>query len=186
MRIIGGKFQRRLLCSPKNGSIRPSNSRTKKAVFDILTHVYPSFLDSTRMLDMFAGTGSVGFEALSRGCNYVLFIDNSPESIRLIRRNSELLGVENNCGIFFRDVLHLGKIRNLKPFQLLYLDPPYSQGLAQQALDIIDKEKWLESGSLVIIEENVGIFLSVGSAFQFLQKRIYGDTMIHFFSYNPT
>ncbi|MEG8098652.1 16S rRNA (guanine(966)-N(2))-methyltransferase RsmD [Candidatus Liberibacter brunswickensis] len=185
MRIVGGKFQRRLLYTPKNRSIRPSDSRTKKSVFDILKHVYPSFLYSSRMLDIFAGTGSVGFEALSRGCDYVLFVDNNPESIRLIRRNSELLGVENSCSIFFRDVLNLGKIGHIKPFRLLYLDPPYGEGLAQHALDIIDKEKWLDPDSLVIIEEHVGVVLSFGSSFYFLQKRIYGDTTIHFYSYNP-
>ncbi|ACT56878.1 16S rRNA (guanine(966)-N(2))-methyltransferase RsmD [Candidatus Liberibacter asiaticus] len=185
IRIIGGKFQRRLLHTPQNRSIRPSDSRTKKALFDILTHVYPVFLDSTRMLNIFAGTGSVGFEALSRGCHYVLFVDNNSESIRLIRRNSELLGVEKNCNIFFRDVLRLGKIGNISPFQLVYLDPPYGQGLAQQALAIIDKEGWLEPNALVIIEEYAGTCISVGAAFHFLQERKYGDTKIYFFSYNP-
>ncbi|RPD37465.1 16S rRNA (guanine(966)-N(2))-methyltransferase RsmD [Candidatus Liberibacter solanacearum] len=185
MRIVGGKFRGRLLYTPKNRSIRPSDSRTKKALFDILTHVYPDYLASTRMLDMFAGTGSVGFEALSRGCHYVLFVDNNAESIRLIRKNSEFLGVEKSCNIFFKDVLHLRKIGNIKPFKFLYLDPPYGQGFVQEVLDIVDEEGWLEPNALVVVEEYAGSDVSVGFAFKFLQYRKYGDTKIHFFYYNP-
>ncbi|MBY7649215.1 MAG: 16S rRNA (guanine(966)-N(2))-methyltransferase RsmD [Candidatus Liberibacter europaeus] len=184
MKIIGGKFRGRLLYTPKNRSIRPTNSLTKKAVFDILAHVYPDALNSTRMLDIFAGTGSIGFEALSRGCFYVLFVDNNVDSMRLIRRNSELLGIKESCDALCRNALNLGKIgSSQEPFQFLYLDPPYGQGLAQNVLDIIDKGGWLEYNALVIVEEYAGIDIDVQSSFKFLQRRRYGDTQICFFYY---
>lgn len=188
MQIFGGKFRGRLLYTPNNNnrSIRPTNGRIKKAIFDIMIHVYPEFLDATRVLDMFAGTGSVGFEAVSRGCQYVLFIDNNVESMRLIRRNAEFLGVEGNCDIFYRDVLKLGKIGNIKPFHFLYLDPPYGKGLAQKALDIVDNGGWLEYNALVVVEDCVGATIPFSAAFKFLQNRRYGDSQIYFFYYNPT
>ncbi|MBA5724217.1 16S rRNA (guanine(966)-N(2))-methyltransferase RsmD [Candidatus Liberibacter sp.] len=186
MQIIGGKFRGRSLYAPKNRSIRPTESRTKESLFNVIMHVYPNALNATRMLDVFAGTGCIGFEALSRGCQYVLFIDNNSESLRLIRKNSTLLNVGKSSDILLRNALYLGNIGDTKPFQILYLDPPYCQGLAQKALDSIDSGGWLEPSALVIIEEHIGVDISVGHAFKFLQKRRYRDTQIHFFCYDPT
>ncbi|AHA27662.1 16S rRNA (guanine(966)-N(2))-methyltransferase RsmD [Candidatus Liberibacter americanus] len=186
MQIVGGKFRGRLLHSPNNRSIRPTNSRTKKAIFDILIHVYPEILNDGRVLDMFAGTGSIGFEALSRGCRHVLFIDNNIDSIRLIRRNAELLGVESNCDIFCINILNLGKIGNIKPFRFLYLDPPYGKGLAQKALNIVYNGGWLEYNALVIVEDYIGSNISFRDDFKLLQNRRYGDSQVYFFCYNPT
>ncbi|MBL0848595.1 MAG: 16S rRNA (guanine(966)-N(2))-methyltransferase RsmD [Candidatus Liberibacter ctenarytainae] len=186
MKIVGGKFRGRLLYTPKNRFIRPSDSRTKKALFDILTHVYPDALNATRVLDIFAGTGSIGFEALSRGCLYVLFVDNSLESMKLIHRNAECLGIGDRCNIYLRDVLNLGKIGNREPFHFLYLDPPYRRGFVEKTLHIVDKGRWLMPNAFVVVEEHVDSHISVGPAFKLLQKRRYGDTQIYFFCYYPS
>ncbi|TIW06734.1 MAG: 16S rRNA (guanine(966)-N(2))-methyltransferase RsmD, partial [Mesorhizobium sp.] len=108
MRIVGGEFRGRPLATPKSNAIRPTTDRTREAVFNVLAHRYADKLEGGRVLDLFAGTGALGLEALSRGASYCVFIEESTEGRGLIRENVEAYGLTGRTKIFRRDATHLG------------------------------------------------------------------------------
>jgi len=183
MRIVGGRFRGRSLKSPASHDIRPTTDRTREALFNILAHGYAGTLDDVRVLDLFAGTGAVGFEALSRGAEFVLFVERSTEGRGLLRANMETLGVQGQCKVFRRDATAMGAVGTMQPFQLVFADPPYGRGLGERALQSVAAGGWLSPDALVILEEQNGISPRLSDSFQQLERRDFGGTTMHFFRF---
>lgn len=183
MRIVGGDFRGRTLATPKSHDIRPTSDRTRESLFNILSHSYPEALDGTRVLDCFAGTGAVGLEALSRGASTALFVETSVEGRGLLRTNIETMGLQGRAKIFRRDAASLGPVGTMEPFQLLFADPPYGQGLGERAFAAAAAGGWLTDGALAILEERANVEPDVGSAFRPMETREFGDTRMHFYRY---
>lgn len=186
MRIVGGEFRGRTLATPKSNEIRPTIDRTRESLFNIIGHVYPEALQQTRVIDLFAGTGAVGIEALSRGCKSALFVENSVEGRSLLWENIDALGLHGRARILRRDATNLGPANNIEPFELLFADPPYGKGLGEKALLAAHQGGWLAKDALVILEERSDVQVSVDPVFAFVEERTFGDTKMYFFSYRPS
>lgn len=183
MRIVGGEFRGRSLATPKSDDIRPTTDRTRESLFNILSHAYPQALDGTRVLDLFAGTGAVGLEAMSRGARAALFIEQSVEGRGLLHANIEALGVIGRAKIFRRDATALGSVGTMEPFDFLFADPPYAKGLGERALDAAARGGWLNDGALAILEERADIQPAAVDGFDLIEVRTFGDTRMHFYRY---
>src|SRR3954465_870332 len=131
MRVIGGRLRGRGLAAPKSQAIRPTADRLRETLFNILAHAYDDPVSDARVLDLFAGTGALGIEAVSRGAAFVLFVDDGAEARALLRENVEALGLGGGTRIFRRDATKLGPVHPLEPFNLAFLDPPYGKALAE-------------------------------------------------------
>ncbi|WP_457659634.1 16S rRNA (guanine(966)-N(2))-methyltransferase RsmD [Sinorhizobium medicae] len=176
----GGEFRGRTLATPKSNDIRPTTDRTRESLFNILGHAYPEVLDGTRVLDLFAGTGAVGFEALSRGCRQVLFVEQGVEGRGLLRVNIEALGLQGRAKIFRRDATDLGPVGTMEPFHLVFADPPYGKGLGERALIAAARGGWLVAGALAILEERADVRPQFSESFESVDERAFGDTLMHF------
>jgi 16S rRNA (guanine966-N2)-methyltransferase len=179
MRIVGGRFRGRTLTGPKSQSIRPTSDRTRESIFNILAHAYGDPVEGARVLDLFAGTGALGLEALSRGAAFALFVDDGAEARALIRQNIEALGTAGISRIFRRDATKLGEAHPNEPFSLVFLDPPYGKGLAEKALVSARSGGWLTDDALIVIEETTGAFVAP-EGFEEIERRDYDDTEIVF------
>jgi 16S rRNA (guanine966-N2)-methyltransferase len=181
VRIVGGRFRGRALATPSHEGLRPTGDRVREAVFNILAHGIDGFdIEGARVIDLFAGTGALGLEALSRGAAYCLFVEESAEARALIRSNIEALGLTGATRIFRRDAADLGPAGNMAPYALAFLDPPYGKGLAEKALVELRNGKWLEPGAIAVVEEQAGVELALPEGFSELSHRIYGDTQVVF------
>lgn len=180
MRVVGGEFRGRTLATPKTSAIRPTSDRTREAVFNILQHAYADDLDGGRVLDLFAGTGALGIEALSRGAAHALFIEESAEGRGLIRDNVETMGLQGRTKIFRRDATSIGEVGTIQPFGLVFADPPYGKGLAERALAATLVGGWLRPGALVVVEEAAATPFAAPPGFTPLDRRDYGDTCVTF------
>ena len=180
MRIVGGRLRGRGLAAPKSQGIRPTADRLRESLFNILTHAYGDPVSGARVLDLFAGTGALGLEALSRGAAFALFIDDGADARALLRQNVEALGLAAVTRIFRRDATKLGPAHPVEPFSLAFLDPPYGKGLAERALISAREGNWLTPGALVVVEEAAGADFTVPAGFEELERRDYGDTHVVF------
>jgi len=180
MRIIGGHFHGRVLKSPSSNTIRPTSDRLRESIFNILVHAYGDPIIHARVLDLFAGTGALGLEAVSRGAKYALFVEEAAEARGLIRDNIETLSLTGTTKIFRRDATKLGVIGPLEPFDLVFCDPPYGKGFAEKSLASARAGKWLASQALLIVEEAVKARFKTPEGFEELERRTYGDTEIIF------
>jgi 16S rRNA (guanine966-N2)-methyltransferase len=185
VRIVGGEFRGRVLAAPKSNAIRPTTDRTRESLFNILAHAHPGVLDATRVLDLFAGTGAVGIEALSRGAKSALFVENSVEGRSLLWENIDALGLHGRARILRRDATQLGPASNIEPFQLVFADPPYGKELGEKALFAAHAGGWLAPGAVAILEERADAQVIVDPVFKFIEERSFGDTKMYFFSYRP-
>ena len=134
MRVVGGRLRGRAIAAPKSKTIRPTADRLRESLFNILTHAFDDPVTGARVLDLFAGTGALGIEALSRGAAFVQFVDDGAEARALLRENTATLGLGGTSRIFRRDATKLGDAHPAAPFSLAFLDPPYGHGLATAAL----------------------------------------------------
>ena len=181
MRITAGKFRGRPLATPKDMEVRPTSDKVRQAIFNILEHRDFGFgfkLEGARVVDLFAGTGAMGLEALSRGARYCLFVDDSAESRALIRQNVEALGLTGVTKIWRRDAASLGKLDTLSPFDLAFLDPPYRKNLLAPALAGLRDGGWLTSPALVAAEMAEDEILPPMDGYDILDDRLYGDTRV--------
>ncbi len=176
MRVVAGNLRGRALASPKSAAIRPTADRLRESLFNILLHAYNDPVAGARVLDLFAGTGALGIEALSRGAAFALFVDQSAEARALLRENVTGLGLGGASRIFRRDATKLGRVHPLEPFSLAFLDPPYGQGLAQAALSSALAGGWLLPNALVVVEEAVKAQFAAADGFVELERRAYDDT----------
>lgn len=185
MRIVAGRFRGTPLAAPKSYAIRPTSDRVREAIFNILSHGIDDFdLEGARVLDLFAGTGALGLEALSRGASFALFVDDCAEARGLIRRNIETLGLMGATKLYRRNATDLGFVGTLKPFNLLFADPPYGKGLTENALRSARNGAWLESSGIAIVEERMDADFTLPEGFLPQDRRIYGDTAVHFLRYS--
>jgi len=181
VRIVGGEFRGRGLAGPGSLEIRPTSDRLRQTLFDILTHSYGDRLDGTRDLDLFAGTGALGLEALSRGAKYALFIEEGVEARGLIRRNVDTLGLFGRARVFRRDATHLGFAGTIAPFDLVFADPPYGKGLGQSAFAAALAGSWLKSDAIAVLEESAKVSPNAIDGFEELERRLVGDSQLVFF-----
>ena len=178
MRIVGGRLRGRALAAPKSQAVRPTADRLREALFNILAHAYGDPVTGARVLDLFAGTGALGLEALSRGAQFALFVDDGAEARALLRENVAALGLGGVTRIFRRDATRLGAAHPLEPFTLAFLDPPYGQGLADKALACARAGGWLAAGSLIVVEEAAKAGFAAPEGFEELERRRYDDTAL--------
>ncbi|MDO9415639.1 16S rRNA (guanine(966)-N(2))-methyltransferase RsmD [Pararhizobium sp.] len=183
MRIVGGEFRGRSLATPRTNDIRPTTDRTRESLFNILSHAYPDALDGGRVLDLFAGTGAVGLEAMSRGCTQGMFVEISTEGRGLLHTNIEAFGLQGRAKILRRDATDLGRPGTIDPFGFVFADPPYGHGLGEKALAKAAAHGWLVPGALAVLEERADIEPVLGAEFQLRDVRTFGETRMHFYRY---
>lgn len=180
MRIVGGQLRGRALRGPTSCAIRPTADRLRESLFNILLHRYGDPITGARILDLFAGTGALGFEALSRGAAFVLFVESAAEGRALLRANVEALGLGGVTRIFRRDATQLGSVHPIEPFSVAFVDPPYRQGSAERAVAAAGAGGWLTPGALVVVEEAVDAGFVAPREFTEIERRAYDDTEIIF------
>jgi 16S rRNA (guanine966-N2)-methyltransferase len=178
MRIVGGRWRGRPIRGPGSRAIRPTSDRLRETIFNVLEHAYGDPVTDARVLDLFAGTGAMGLESLSRGAAFSLFIDHAVEARALIRASIETLGCGGQARIFRRDATRLGEAKGMDPFALVFCDPPYGHDLAQRALSAALAGGWLAKDALVIVEEEADMAFAFPEGFAEAERRIYGDTLI--------
>lgn len=177
MRIIAGDFRGRALASVGKGDVgahlRPTTDRVRESLFSVLTHL--DVIDGARVLDLFAGTGALGLEALSRGAAHATFVDDGRAAQGLIRKNIDLTGAGARATLVRRDATRLGDNPDT-PFALVFLDPPYGKDLGQKALAVATKGGWIAENALVVWEESSPMEPPAG--YELHDARKYGDTHI--------
>ncbi|MGI9405229.1 MAG: 16S rRNA (guanine(966)-N(2))-methyltransferase RsmD [Hyphomicrobiaceae bacterium] len=179
MRIVAGKYRGRRLAVPEGQGTRPTGDRVREAIFNILAHGwFEQGTTGLRVLDVFAGTGALGLEALSRGAEFALFMEIDADARGLIRQNIEALELTGHTKIFRRDATSPGEIGSMAPFDLVFLDPPYGKGLGEQALAALRDGGWLAENAVAILEEKAGQDIEVPSGFTAEDHRTYGDTQV--------
>lgn len=174
----------RKLLGPEDLSVRPTSDRTRQAIFNILRHRDFGIgfsLARTAVLDLFAGTGALGIEALSHGACWCLFVDDSAASRALLRENIEALALTGKTRIWRRDATNLGPMAGAAggPFNLVFLDPPYRKNLLALALASLKSGGWLAPNAIVVGESALGESLCV-EGFRIVEERDYGDTLVRF------
>jgi 16S rRNA (guanine(966)-N(2))-methyltransferase RsmD len=180
MRVISGKAKGRRLIGPKGGAVRPTADRIKESLFNIL----PQDFSGMKILELFAGTGNVSIEALSRGAESVLLVDASERSARIIRENLQRLELKNRAQLWVMPVRRaLNAVgRQGQKFDVIFLDPPYDQKLVGRSLELITSVDPVYPTGVVVAEHSVRETLK--SSYRFLSlndQRRYGDTLLSFF-----
>ena len=178
MCVVGGRLKGRVLLTPSSRDIRPTSERLRESIFDILEHRFPGQIEGARVVDLFAGTGALAIEALSRGARLALFVDNGAEARALLRENIEQLGLGGVTRIWRADATKLGKAPAGPPFTLAFLDPPYAKALAAPALAALQAGGWLAPGALCVVEEAAKAEVAAPAGYRVEDERVYGDARI--------
>jgi 16S rRNA (guanine966-N2)-methyltransferase len=183
MRITGGQFRGRTLAAPKDAQVRPTSDKVRQAIFNILAH--NDFgcgfsLEGACVADLFAGTGAMGIEAISRSASFCLFVDEAAESRALIRENVEAFQLTGASKIWRRDATQLGPMPagSGGPFRLVFLDPPYRKRLLLPALKSLAEGNWLAPNALLLAETAEDEVFDFPPGFTLLDERAYGDTTV--------
>ncbi|MEO1241730.1 MAG: 16S rRNA (guanine(966)-N(2))-methyltransferase RsmD [Pseudomonadota bacterium] len=187
MRIIGGKFSGRRIMAPKGTGSRPTTDRTREALFNILGARDDMDFDGARVIDLFAGSGALGLEALSRGAAWCLFVETDSAARGAIRDNVEALGLFGCTRIHRRSAAALGQkpASAGAPFTLAFLDPPYRKDLAAPAMETLHTGGWLAPGALIIIEQAADETPVTADGYKETDRRKYGDTQVGIYLYTP-
>lgn len=180
MRIVAGRFKGKALAAPAGASTRPTSDRLRETIFNVLAHGHDRVLTDARVLDLFAGTGALGLEALSRGARAAVFIEEASGARAVIRRNVETLGLTGATKIFRRDATRLGPCGTIAPFDLVFLDPPYRKGLGARALASAIAGGWLAPGAIAVLEEDARVEVELPEGVTALDRRTVGDSQILF------
>ena len=178
MRIVGGRLGGRPLAAPKTQGIRPTSDRLRERLFNVLMHNHREAIEIGRVLDLFAGTGALGLEALSRGASLAVLVDDGFEARGLIRQNIEALGLGGVARLLKRDATRLGAVAPFEPFTLVFLDPPYGKGLAGRALASVAAGGWLAADGLAVVEERAGEPVDLPEGWAIVDRREQGDSQI--------
>lgn len=185
MRIVAGQWRGRALFGPKDDRVRPTSDKVREAIFNILAHsgLGGFNLEGARVLDLFAGTGAFGLEALSRGAAFALFVDDHAESRAVIRRNVEALNATGVTKIWRRDATKLGERPGNAglPFDLVFADPPYRRGLGEHAVASALAGGWVAEGAVIVLEEAADQAPPVIGGLTCFDRRAYGETQISLF-----
>lgn len=187
MRIVGGKFKGHGIAPPQGSATRPTSDRVRESVFNILAHGLGDFsVENARVLDLFAGTGAMGLEAVSRGARFCQFVDDSTEARGLVRKNADALGVIGLVKIWRRDATDLGPCSPQPGFDLVFADPPYNKGLGEKALASLVNGGWLNAGAVVVLEEALKAEVTPVHGLRLLDTRDYGDTTVRFYRFGDS
>lgn len=182
MRIVGGKFKGHSIAPPHGSATRPTTDRVRESVFNILAHGIDGLdLEGARVLDLFAGTGAMGLEAVSRGARFCQFVEESAEARGLIRKNADALGVIGLVKIWRRDATLLGPCAPQPGFDLVFADPPYGKGLGEKALKSLIAGGWLNRAGIVVLEESQKAEINDISGLALIDERDYGESKIRFY-----
>src|SRR5579863_3039667 len=185
MRVVGGRLRGRALTPPASRAIRPTSDRLRGTIFDILAARHAEVLEGARVVDLFAGSGALGIEAISRGAAFALFVDNAAEARALLRGNVEALALGGVTRIWRADATKLGRAPAGPPFDLAFLDPPYGQGLASAALAGLCAGGWLRPGGVVVVEESAKAEVFTPQGLTLADERVYGDAKLAFLLREP-
>ncbi|HEY8126499.1 MAG TPA: 16S rRNA (guanine(966)-N(2))-methyltransferase RsmD [Methylocystis sp.] len=183
MRIVGGALRGRALSGPRSQTIRPTSERLRESVFDILAHRFGDPVAGANVVDLFAGGGALGLEALSRGAARALFVDDGAEARALLRANIEALGLGGVTRIFRRDATKLGAAPPGETFSLAFLDPPYGKDLLAPALAALVDGGWLAPSAFLVIEESAKARIDLPPCLLREDERRYGATQFVFARY---
>jgi 16S rRNA (guanine966-N2)-methyltransferase len=189
MRIVSGNFRGKTLAAPKGEATRPTSDRARQAIFNILEHAaWSKGVRDARVIDLFAGSGALGFEALSRGAAFCLFVETDEAARGAIRENVDAMSLFGVTRVHRRDAADLG-VRpggDGPPFDLAFLDPPYAKGppyaknLGETALEKLISGDWLAPGAIVVFERGAGEPDFAVPGFEALDARDYGAARVHF------
>lgn len=191
MRIVSGEFRGKAILAPKGDATRPTSDRARQAIFNILEHApWSDGIRDRRVIDLFAGSGALGFEALSRGASFCLFVETDEAARGAIRDNVDALS-GGGGSLFGRTRVHRRSATDLgvKPgadgpaFDLAFLDPPYAKGLGEQALVRLAEGGWLAQDALVVFERGVTEPPFEAPGYEPLDARDYGAARVHFLRY---
>ncbi|MHA1549295.1 MAG: 16S rRNA (guanine(966)-N(2))-methyltransferase RsmD [Alphaproteobacteria bacterium] len=182
MRIVAGRFRGMRLVAPTGRATRPSSDRLRETLFDILAHRFALPHETTRVLDLFAGTGALGLEAMSRGAAFALFVDNEAAARAAIRANVESLGLTGATRLFRRDATGLGIAGTMAPFDLVFVDPPYAKGLSAQALVAAYEGGWLSDDAVVVVEAARDAGIAAVPGLTHAHSRRVGASELQFFN----
>ncbi len=186
LRIIAGSWRGRSIAVLLGDVVRPTTDRVREALFNRLAHAFGDDgfrLAGARVLDVFAGTGALGLEALSRGATHAVLLDRNPTVIDLLKANVAKLGAEDRASVMNADGAHLP--RAAMACDLAFLDPPYGEGLVEPALHSLAVQGWLRPGALVTIETDAGEVTPEASAYKMLDRRDYGRVAITILQFTP-
>lgn len=180
MRIVGGSLKGKNLSTPKDNAVRPTSDRVRESLFNILAHGIEGLeLEGAYIADLFAGTGALGIEALSRGAQWCLFVDDAAASRGLIRENTMALGLNGKSKISRQDATDIGPRSKRSPqFDLVFADPPYDKGLGEKALASLHLHNWLKPNAILVLEETKRATIKMPDCFEIIDERKYGDTQI--------
>jgi len=181
MRIVGGRHKGKRLAAPPGKTLRPTSERAREALFDILAGGHHGAGDRTqgaRVLDAFAGTGALGLEALSRGAAAVHFMEEAAQALAVLRANVRALGEEDRTHILRCNVLAAPTAH--APADLVFLDPPYGQGLGEAALVVLDAAGWIDEDALIALELGARESFTPPNGFRLVDERRYGAAHLYF------
>ena len=188
MRIVSGEFRGKAITTPAGDKTRPTSDRARQAVFNILEHAaWSPGVRDLRVIDLFAGSGALGFEALSRGATFCLFVETDEQARGAIRQNVDALGLFGRTRVHRRDATDLG----VRPgadgpaFNLAFLDPPYGKGLGETSLVRLAEGGWLADGAVVMFERGSDEPDFAVDGFEKLDARDYGAARVHFLRFSP-
>jgi 16S rRNA (guanine966-N2)-methyltransferase len=183
MRIVGGQFKGRPIATPDGRNTRPTSDRAREAIFNVLAHAeWAPDLDGVRVMDVFAGSGALGFEALSRGAAFCLFVETDDAARGAIRDNVESFGLFGNTRVHRRDATQLGTRpgSQAEAFDLVFLDPPYRKGLGEAALDCLIQGNWLSENATIVFERASDEDDFATDLWEIINTRIYGAAQVLF------
>ncbi len=178
--ITGGQFRGAKLFTPKGKDFRPTLSRTKEALFNVITSRYQ--LSDYDCYDLFAGSGALGLEAISRGAKKAVFIESNKQHFEFVKKNIQKLSVENYTSAYMDNAVHWLSAKHWDyPLNLFLIDPPYQSYLAQDILDELGKAAAFLQGSLVVIESPKRKSLKEPECMSLFQQKVYGSTKLDFY-----
>lgn len=183
MRIVSGRLKGRAIIAPEGQGTRPTSDRARQAVFNVLEHAaWAEPLAGMRVMDLFAGSGALGFEAISRGADHCLFVEIDDAARGAIRENVDAFGLFGATRVLRRSAVDLGEkpASTGEAFDLAFLDPPYSKGLGEQALAGLLAGGWLKPGALVVLERGSGEPEIETPGYERLDARDYGAARVLF------
>ncbi len=181
MRIIGGKFRGHNLSAPKGLGTRPTTDRTRESLFNILANRID--FAGKRVIDIFAGSGALGLEAISRGADFCMFVEETGAATSAIRANILSLNLEDATRVSKCNVTRLGSNNKVQSFNLAFADPPYGKKLGERAARVLRDGHWLADGATFVLEESTSQFPPMLEGFDCLDQRRYGDTTVGLFEF---
>ena len=181
MRVLAGKFKGRKILTPSGNRTRPTSVVTRKTIFDIILHApWAPDITESRILDAFAGSGSLGFEALSRGARYCSFIEIEKNAFHCIRNTIQSFGLDETADVQLRSILKYGLHPSGESYDIVFVDPPYGRGLVSETLEHLESVQSLSRQALVVIETSREKQIGLSSRWRVFDERTIGKSRVHF------